>query len=166
MTTVSPSQILSKVISVITGLTPAVVPLNNLGFAENPARNGPLRTWPIKIDGVGAVRVFRVFEAHPIGDLTRPGVNDPEATFAELAMRVTVAYSSVPTLYGFDNYADLHDVISADAIQIANALARPTGLVGAGHLSLRRPTPKTPDRGNAAIWFQDIDMVAQFYLAR
>lgn len=160
MTTVTPSQIVSKIVEVITGLTPAATPSSNYGFLENPTRNGQLRSWPIR---AGSERIFRLFEVE-VGRRDDVGLNQPGVTYCNLAMSVTIAYPSAYTLRGYDSFRDVAEIISADAQQIRNALALPSALVGPGHDALI-PTIQQVQRGNDAVWFQDISLVAKFYVA-
>lgn len=163
MTTVTVAQIAQKIAEVIAALTPTSFTTNNAAFVENPTPNTPLRSWARLSD---RDRVTRLFEVYAVGNRTSLGLTS-RAEFVEQLFRVTIAYpTDHHTIFGIATRRGLEDAIAADAVQIQNALRGGGGLVGPGHQALKlSPGVKEPDRGNVAVWFQEIDMLAQFWAA-
>lgn len=164
MTTITPAQIVAHMVTLIQGLNPTRVPKDNVGFLENPTPNGPLATWPIR---AGSTRILRLFEVAQSGDRVDLHIMDPQATLCEIPFLVTVAYPSVPALHGLEKWRDMEAVMSADAQLIRNALWLPSGIAGPGHQGFKRETRiRAPQRGNAAVWFQDVVATAVMYVSQ
>jgi hypothetical protein len=163
MTTVTLGQVVAKFVEVITALTPSAFPQNNKGFTESapPAATAPQRTWAPYAAGAKVVRLFEV----ETGDRSDLHVMDPQATFCEVPIRVTVAYAGQPSLYGYTLPRSLEATIAADAQLIRNALFLPSGRVGPGHQANVPSGPRGLDR-SAPVWFQDIEFAARFYVAQ
>lgn len=164
MTTTTPAAIMAKIAQVLEALTPASAPANNESFAENKAPHPQLNRWTL---ATAEERVFRLFEVAPMPGAARVdlGVQHPEATLCNETFLVVVAYPARPSLIGYTQLRDLWNLMSADAQQIRNALALLTGLVGSGH-SANFVEVRGVDRSRDNIWFQEISVRAQFYVAQ
>jgi hypothetical protein len=163
MVTTTPAEIVAHIVTLIEGLSPTRVPKDNVGFRENPAPNGPLKTWPIR---ASSTQVLRLFDVAQDGDRVDLHLMDPQATLCEIPFLVMVAYPSVPGLLGMERHRDIEALMSTDAQQIRNAIFATSGLAAPGHQGFTELRPRKPDRSNAAIWFQEIAIKARLYVAQ
>lgn len=164
MVTTTDTAIIAKAAAVIEALTPTPVLLGNEPFTENKFPNPRLSRWALAtLEG----RVFRVFEVAPAPGVPRVdlGIRHPEATMCIVTLLVTVAYPARPSLFGYAEARELWAVMSDDALRIRNALTRVSALEGVAHLA-NFVEPRNPDLSRDHIWFTEMSVRAQFYVAQ
>lgn len=157
MTTSTLAEIIAKIATVITALTPGA--LSAQRFDRAPRRY-PLRLWAPQQGASTAT--LRKFEINRVGPRQDPGVIDPTAYFVNRDVLVTVAYPVLPALYGRNDLDDLEDIVEADALQIRDALFSPTGLASAAHQETV-VVVEDLDRSDDDVWFQPFTLTVKYF---
>lgn len=157
MTTSTLAEILAKVRSVVTSLTPGS--LSAQRFDRAPRRY-PLRLWAVQQGASSAT--LRKFEVKRTGPREDPGVIDPTAYFVNRDLLLEVAYPALPALYGREDLDDLEDLVEADALQIRDALFSPTGLANDAHQETVVVVEEL-DRGDDDVWFQPFTLTVKYF---
>jgi hypothetical protein len=163
VTTTTPAAIIAKLVTVIEALSPQPEPLGRTfrRLKQPQSQRLTLRKWSLT-SGAGVFRIFDVVRAGEREDL---GVQDPRATLARVPLLVTLAYPASPSLCGLSEYGELEDLIDADACQVRNAIYSVSALADGGHQA-SDVTIRAPDRDGDQAWFQDLAVVATFYVAQ
>lgn len=159
MTTWTIGQIVERCIAVVEALTPDTAEPQGRKFVLNRAASRPLRRWLADAGNNGRMRLFDI----TTGSRSDVGPNPMQVVQVEFDLLITVAYPSDPKLYGLVERHHLEALIENDARQIRDALARPAGLAGSGHVANFVTALPPLDRTDERAWFQDVPLTARFY---
>lgn len=139
---------------VLEALNPALS--SERGFERARPRNKLLADWA---DGSSSIQ-FRKFEWLRSAPSAEPLVLLPDTIMRVDQATVTVAYPTMPALYGTDDLDSMEDLIRSDARQFRDALLSPGNLVDGCCAVL--PTIQEPQRGDK-VWFQSIVCELTYY---
>lgn len=159
MTTWTIGQIVDRCIAVVEAITPDVAEPQGRGFVLNRAPSRPLRLWTQDAGANGRMRTFDI----ELGQRSDVGPNPLQAVQVDWDILILVAYPGDPKLYSLTHRHELDALIASDARQIRDALVRPAGLAGSGHVANFITTIPGPDRASERVLFQAIPMTARFY---
>jgi hypothetical protein len=138
-------------LAVIEALTPTLEAQHR--FRRKPSRQ-PLKIWASIGPTTACYRKFEITRQDASPD---PTILDPSAREQNERSTISVAYPvGVQGLYGVDEQIDLDDVMRSDAHQIRDAVFSTANYL-AGQ-SAAFVTILSPDKGLAAVWFQDFEV--------
>lgn len=155
LTTTTYSLVRAQMRAIIEALTPA-------SQSQIPFRRGH-KAAPIRAAGKTSA-AFRAFEIR-YESSDEPTLQDPIARLASDAISITVAYPTLPALYGSEDLDDLESIARADAAQIRDALFSSSSYV-AGQQATIPDRLVALDTSDAGIWYLQMRFTITYYAAQ
>lgn len=160
MMTTDTTSVIEHLVTVIQGITPEASPASP-GFVR---ASGPTRTLRRGLPPGSGTALVRLFDLRSQGS-DEIGIEAPAVKLVTVQLLLTIAYPSVPKLYGLTELHALEALIESDRHQIIDKVEAPGGLVGAGHQA-NTARQRTLDQADEQQWFQEIEIEALFYTTR